>query len=126
MKEYHSISKNSQIQFGNIAQMMVQQCDMHKEHAKEYQRIEGKTDALASELQSFKTTIRVQKDDAAPEGSTQGDDDWQSVEDGEESASSACAAKLDIIRGHQSAPLLCAGEAAACLEKRGQSMSFTA
>ena len=40
--------------------------------------------------------------------------------------SSAHPAKQAIIRGHQSAPPLCAGEAAARLEKRGQSMSFTA
>ena len=41
-------------------------------------------------------------------------------------ASSAGPAKLDIIRGHQSVPHTRAGEAAARLEKCGQSMSTSA
>ena len=42
------------------------------------------------------------------------------------SMSSAHAAELHMVRGHRGAPPIRAGEAAGRLEKRGQSMSFTA
>ena len=40
--------------------------------------------------------------------------------------SSARAAELHMVRGHRVPPYLRAGEAAARLEKHGESMSFTA